>query len=81
MNPDTPTHGSFQANGAGTVSANRVTESTHSEFQAESDHTYTCPLCTFIDDSQQTVYEHLLSSHRKRAISTALFESHVDPQP
>lgn len=81
MNPDTPTHVSLETTGAGTVSANRAAESTHSELQGESDRTYTCPLCTFIDGSQQTVYDHLLSSHRKRAISTALFESHVDPQP
>lgn len=81
MDPDTPTHVSLETNGAGTVSANYTAESTHSELQAESDRTYTCPLCTFIDGSQQTVYEHLLSSHRKRAISTALFENHVDPQP
>lgn len=38
-------------------------------------HTYACPLCGFTDDRWDTVYDHLLCSHRKRAISSALLEA------
>lgn len=38
-------------------------------------HTYACPLCGFTDEAWDTVYDHLLCSHRKRAISSALLEA------
>lgn len=38
-------------------------------------HTYACPLCGFTDETRETVYDHLLCSHRKRAISSALLEA------
>lgn len=80
MTPDTPDHVSHHTNSAETIVVTPSAESNPAKIQRDHDQPYSCPLCTFIDDSRQTVYEHLLSSHRKRAISTALFENHLDPQ-
>ncbi|SFS88462.1 hypothetical protein [Halostagnicola kamekurae] len=80
MTPDTPDTGSLHTTGAETIAATPSEESHLAELRRDHDRPYSCPLCAFVDDSRQTVYEHLLSSHRKRAITTALFENHLDPQ-
>lgn len=35
---------------------------------------YACPLCGFSHGTRNAVYAHLVASHRKRAISSALLE-------
>lgn len=80
MTHDTPDTGSLHTTSAETIPAAPSGESHLAEVHRDHGRPYSCPLCAFIDDSRQTVYEHLLSSHRKRTISTALFESHLDPQ-
>ncbi|QSX00318.1 hypothetical protein [Haloterrigena alkaliphila] len=34
----------------------------------------TCPICEFSSDAETDVYTHLLTSHRKRAITETLLE-------
>lgn len=43
--------------------------------------TYACPLCGFTDETRDGVYDHLLYSHRKCAISSALLEAHANAEP
>lgn len=41
------------------------------------ERTHACPLCGYTDESKDSVFTHLLCSHRKRAISSALLEAHA----
>lgn len=38
------------------------------------DQTETCPICAFSSDSETALYTHLLTSHRKSAITEVLLE-------
>lgn len=50
----------------------------HPVAQPESaEQLHACPLCGYTDETRDSVFTHLLLSHRKRAISSALLEAHA----
>ncbi|MDJ1433159.1 hypothetical protein [Halostagnicola sp. A-GB9-2] len=53
---------------------------TGSKSRQEGQSEYSCPVCAFDDETRTDVYEHLLSSHRKSTITSALLRQHVDPE-
>ncbi|ELY41793.1 hypothetical protein [Natronorubrum tibetense] len=60
------------------TTADRVTAidpSTTASRSTPVDETTACPLCAYTADSRKDVYTHLLTGHRKSAISDLLLES------
>lgn len=54
------------------------TESEIEAIDASPEDSYACPLCGFSRETRDAVYSHLVVSHRKRAISSALLETQTN---